>query len=140
VVVAGERGIELGPIQVLDSAHRVVDVNIQKDETRRKKGGKGPWDVSAKWGAKHSRQVTTSEGKAVKQTEYFYGYKGHVSLNSETELITSVRVTEGNRYDGHELPKLVEKDLAQGTAVRIASADRGYDDSDNHYLLTGKGS
>jgi IS5 family transposase len=139
VVVAGERGIEFGQIQVLDSVHTVADVNTQKDETRQKKEGKGPRDASARWGAKHSRQVKTSEGKTVKQAEYFYGYKGHVSLNSETELFTSVRVTEGNRYDGHELPRLLESDLAQGIPVQIVSADRGYDDSDNHYLLTSKG-
>jgi IS5 family transposase len=139
VVVAGERGVEFGQIQVLDSVHTVADVNTQKDERRQKKEGKGPRDPSARWGVKHSRWVKTSGGKAIKQPEYFYGYKAHVSLNSETELITSVGVTEGNRYDGHQLPRLLESDLAQGIPVKIVSADRGYDDSDNHYLLTSKG-
>jgi IS5 family transposase len=118
--------------------HPHAAVNAQKDE-RRQKEGKGPRDASARWAAKHSRRVKTSEGKAIMQMEYLYGYKAHVSLNSETELITCVRVTEGNRYDGHQLPRLVEKDLAQGTAVQIVSADRRYDDSDNHYLLTSTG-
>ena len=139
VVVAGERGIEFGQIQVLDSVHTVADVNTQKDETRQKKEGKGPRDPSARWGVKHSRYVKTSQGKTIKQPEYFHGYKAHVSLNSETELITSVEVTEGNRYDGHVLPRLLESDLAQGIPVQIVSADRGYDDSDNHYLLESKG-
>jgi IS5 family transposase len=61
-----------------------------------------------------------------------------VSLNSKTELITSVQVTAGNRYDGHELPGLLEKDLAQGRPVEIVAAVRGYDDSDNHCLLASR--
>ena len=78
-----------------------------------------------------TRRLKTSKGETIKQTEYFYGYKTHVSLNSETELITSVQVTSGNRYDGHELPGLLEKDLAQGIPVETVTADRGYDDSDS---------
>jgi IS5 family transposase len=139
LVVAMEKGIVFGQIQDLDSVHTVADVNTQKDETRQKKEGKGPRDPGAKWGAKHSRKVKTSKGKTIKQTEDLYGYKAHVSLNSETELITSVEVTQGNKVDGHELPRLLEKDLAQGMPVQIVSADRGYDDSDNHYLLESKG-
>ena len=135
IAVAGELGIEFGRIQVLDSVHTVADVNTQKDESRQDKEGKGPRDPSAQWGAKHTRRVKNSKGQPIKQTEYFYGYKAHVSLNSETELITSVHVTPGNRYDGHEMPGLLEKDLAQGMPVEIVSGDRGYDDSDNHYLL-----
>jgi hypothetical protein len=70
----------------------------------------------------------------VKQPEYFYGYKAHVSLNAATGLITSVSVTPGNGPDGKQLPRLVEKDLHQGMA-----ADRGYDDSANHIWLESVG-
>jgi IS5 family transposase len=139
VVMAGELGIEFGQIQVLDSVHTVADVNTQKDESRRKKEGKGPRDASARWGVKHTRRVKTSQGQVVEQREYFYGYKAHVSLNSESELITSVGVTPGQCYDGHELAGLVEKDLAQGLPVGIVAGDRGYDDSDNHVLLESLG-
>jgi hypothetical protein len=45
--------------------------------------------------------VKNWNGQSIKQTEYFYGYEAHVSLNSETELITSVQVTAGDRCDGH---------------------------------------
>jgi IS5 family transposase len=139
IAVAMARGIRFGPIQVIDSVHTVADVNTQKDEARQKEEGKGPRDPSARWGAKHTRRVKNSKGETIKQTEYFYGYKAHVSLNGETELITSVQVTAGNSYDGHELPGLLDKDLAQGIAVEIVAADRGYDDSDNHYLLASRG-
>jgi len=139
VVIAEEVGVQFGRIQVLDSVHTVADVNPQKDETRQNKEGKGPRDPSARWGVKHTRRVKNSQGESIKQAEYFYGYKAHVSLNSETGLITSVQVTPGHQYDGHELPGLVEKDLAQGIPVEIVAADRGYDDSDNHYLLASRG-
>ena len=48
-------------------------------------------------------------------------------------------VTTGNRHDGHELPGLLEKDVAQGIPVEVVAADRGYDDSDNRSLLTDQG-
>jgi hypothetical protein len=67
--------------------------------------------------------VKTSNGQPIKQTECFCGYEAHVSLNSETELITSVQVTAGNRYDGHELPRLLKKDLAQGTPDVLDPSD-----------------
>lgn len=139
IAVAQELGIAFGPIQVVDSVHTVADVNTRKDESRQKKGGKGPRDPSAQWGVKHTRKVKDDKGETVEQPEYFYGYKAHVSLNSEAELITSVRVTPGNKYDGHELPYLVRKDLSQGIGVEIVTADRGYDDGDNHYLLESLG-
>ena len=138
VGIALEEGIEFGPVQVIDSAHTVADVNVEKDERRRKEG-KEPRDPHARWGVKHSRRVRDEKGRVVKQREYFYGYKMHVSMNSENGMITSVRVTPGNAYDGHLLPELVEEDLGLGLAVGVVSADRGYDDSDNHVFLWEKG-
>ncbi len=138
VEIALEGGVKFGSIQVMDSVHTVADVNTEKDE-RRQRGGKPPRDPSAHWGVKHSRRVKDKGGRSIKQTEYFYGYKMHASLNSESGLITGLVHTPGNAYDGHELPKLLEKDLASGLPVEIVSADRGYDDSANHILLSSKG-
>jgi hypothetical protein len=42
VAVTGERGIQSGRIQVLDSVHTVADANTQKDESRQKKRREGP--------------------------------------------------------------------------------------------------
>jgi hypothetical protein len=47
------------------------------------------------------------EGKSVRQEGYLYGYKTHVSVNEETELITSVEVTSGNGPGGKQMPSLV---------------------------------
>jgi len=139
VTIAREQGIEFGAIQVIDSVHTVANVNVDKDDKRQKKQGKPPRDPNARWGVKHSRRVKDESGKTIEQTEYFYGYKAHVSLNAATGLITSLVATPGNAYDGHLLPKLVENDLAQDLPVDIVTGDRGYDDSDNHVRLWDQG-
>ena len=129
-----EKGIEFGNIQIIDSVHSIADVNTKKDRRREKKG-KGPRDPDAGWGAKHKRKVKTEAGETIEQTEYFYGYKAHVSLNSENHLITSVLSSSGNAWDGHHFKPLVEHDLCQGLPVDTVGADRGYDDHDLHYFL-----
>ena len=60
-------------------------------------------------------------------------------IYAENHLITSLTVTPGNAYDGHFLPELVEKDRAQSLPVGVVSADRGYDDSRNHFHLSHQG-
>jgi len=138
IIIAQEKGVEFGSIQVMDSVHTVADVNTEKDEKRQKKEGKPPRDPHARWGVKHTRRVKTQQGRVIEQKEYFHGYKAHVSLNSDSELITSMTYTPGNAYDGHQLPKLLEKDVAQGVPIDIVTADRAFDDSDNHFLLASK--
>lgn len=138
IQIALKSGIAFGSIQVMDSVHTVAAVNTAKDESRKKKG-KGPRDPDARWGAKHTRKAKTRDGQTVKQVQYFYGYKGHVSLNAENHLITSVQVTSGEAYDGHLLPDLLDQDLALGIPFDTIAADKGYDDGDNHFLLQTKG-
>ena len=136
---ARERGVEFGAIQVIDSTHSVADVNTKRDERRQKREGKPPRDKGARWGVKHKRRFRDEKGEEVEQTEYFYGYKAHMSMNAQAEMITSVIVTAGNAYDGHQFAKLVERDRQQLVPARIYAADRGYDDGENHYLLEKQG-
>tara|TARA_B100000315_G_C14517819_1_gene560021 strand:+ start:154 stop:1278 length:1125 start_codon:yes stop_codon:yes gene_type:complete len=132
---AQENGIKFGGIQVVDSTHTIADVNVAKDEKRQEKEGKEPRDPNASWGVKGSKKVKDEEGKEREQKEYFYGYKTHLSINAETRLITSLEVTTGSAYDGHQLPGLVEQDLAQGVGAKVYAGDRGYDDGENHLYL-----
>lgn len=134
VQMALQNGIQFGSIQVVDSVHSVADVNTDKDQKRQKKG-KGPRDPDARWGVKHTRKVKTEEGKEKEQTEYFFGYKAHVSLNAQNGLITSVEATSGEAYDGHHFCSLVDHDLSQKLAVDTYTGDKGYDDGNNHYYL-----
>jgi len=59
----------------------------------------------------------------------------HNSLNAKAEMITSIVVTGANGPDGKQFPELVRKDRELGLLVEVYSADRGYDDGENHYLL-----
>lgn len=101
VHLALEKGIVLGRVQLVDSVHTLADVNASKDKKRQEKGG-GPRDPDANWGAK---------GKKQGRTQYFYGYKQHVSLDAQTGLITSVHHSDGSAYDGHHLMGLIEQDI-----------------------------
>ena len=60
-------------------------------------------------------------------------------MNAESEMVTSVIPARADEYDGHKFKKLVEKDLEKGMPVGIVTADKGYDDGDNHYYLEWKG-
>jgi IS5 family transposase len=129
-----QSGIQFGSIQLVDSVHSIANVNTNKDRQREKKG-KGPRDPDAQWGVKHKRKVKTESGKEEEQTEYFYGYKAHVSLNAENGLITSLEATSGEVYDGHHFCSLVDHDLEQKLPVETYAGDKGYDDGNNHYYL-----
>jgi IS5 family transposase len=138
VQAAQQSGVRFGAIQIVDSVHSVANVNTAKDK-KRTENGKGPHDPDARWGAKHKRKVKTEDGQEIEQTEYFFGYKAHVSLNAENGLITSLEVTSGEAYDGHHFRSLVDHDLKQQLPVETYAADKGYDDGDNHYHLELRG-
>ena len=53
VVMADEKGVKFGRIQVVDATHSVADVDVRKDDERRGGGGKRR-DEDASWGAKAS--------------------------------------------------------------------------------------
>ena len=139
VGLATGHGIVFGSIQIVDSTHTVADVNVRKDDKRkRERDGEGR-DDDARWGVKHSRRSRDEKGEVVEQREYFHGYKAHVSMNAAAELVTSVVITPGNAPDGKQFTKLVDQDMAQGLPVETYAGDRGYDDSENHHYLETKG-
>lgn len=138
VEMAIAAGVEFGSVQILDSTHSVADVNTSKDESR-KKGGQGPRDPDANWGVKHSRKVKDEQGNTHHQVEYFHGYKAHMSLNAKSGLITALKATSGNEFDGNQLPPLLQQDEETGVEYDIVTADRAYDDGNHHYLLQQKG-
>ena len=138
IIIALEKGIKFGRIQVIDSVHTIANVNLIKDE-KRKHDGKTARDAEAQWGTKGNKIVIGQGGKKHKEQDYYYGYKDQVSLNAETELITSLIPGRACDWDGHGLKKLVEKDLGKGIRPCTIAADKGYDDGENHYYLQEKG-
>jgi IS5 family transposase len=138
VQIALQKDIRFGAIQIVDSVHTIANVNTDKDQHRQGKG-KGPRDPDAHWGVKHTRKVKNEAGKEEKQIEYFYGYKAHVSLNAENGLITSLETTSGEANDDHHFISLVDHDLQLALPVETYTADKAYDDGENHYNLQVRG-
>lgn len=149
--IAMEQGISFGSIQTIDSVHTVANVNLTKDKFRQEKKDKPPRDPDARWGVKKVKKVKREDGTVRDEKISFYGYKTHVSQNAQSGLVTSMTVTGGEVYDGDELPTLVNKDRKLGIAKEgeivtetgkltvsggtAYTADKAYDDGDNHEFL-----
>ena len=138
VRLAKEKGIQFGHIQVVDATHTIADVDVNKDHERRD-GGAAPRDKDAAWGSKGKKKVRTADGKTAMVNNSFYGYKTHLSLNAESEMITAVVATPGNKTDGQQFPKLVRKDEQVGIDAKVYAGDKAYDDGDNHEMLFCRG-
>jgi IS5 family transposase len=135
--IARKRGIRVGGIQAVDSTAVIANVNTAKNKAH-VEAGEPVRDPDAEWAAKRKYYARDETGKRVKLTQYFFGYKMHASLNAASGLITSVICSKAKRHDGHVLEALVNHDLALGLPVRIVTADRAYDDGENHLYLEQK--
>lgn len=63
----------------------------------------------------------------------FVGYKAHVSLDEESNIVTSVRTIGGNRNEGahQEVENLLEDDAAKDITQEAVCADSLYDSYEN---------
>ena len=60
----------------------------------------------------------------------FFGYKTHIAM-SEERIITSATVTTGEKSDGKELQKLIEKSQQAGIIVEEVIGDAAYSEKGN---------
>lgn len=60
----------------------------------------------------------------------FFGYKTHIAMTPE-RIITAATITSGEKHDGKELKKLVEKSQANGIEVEAVIGDGAYSEKDN---------
>ena len=127
-------GIEWGKIQAVDAVHTVANVNNEKDRIRQL-DGQPPADPDASLVHKGVRPVTGPDGKVVRQAIKYHGYKTHVSMDTETRLVTALTTTSGNAPDGQQMPQLIALDKAVGVPAAIYTADRGYDSGENHLAI-----
>lgn len=118
-------GVEFGKLCIIDSTHTEANADPNRKKVR---------DPEAAWGYKHDYQVKDKNGNSKTQTEYFYGYKQHAAMDAQTQLITGLTHSSGERYDGHFLPELVNQHMTN-LPLEIVTADKGYDDGENHYYL-----
>ena len=149
--IAMEQEITFGSIQTIDSVHTIANVNLTKDKFRQEKKNEPPRDPDARWGVKKVKKVKRENGTVRDEKVSFYGYKTHVSANAQSGLVTSMTVTGGEASDGKELPTLVNKDrklrmTKEGMVTKETgklavsggsayTADKAYDDGDNHEFL-----
>jgi IS5 family transposase len=131
-------GIQLGKIQAVDSVHTVADVDNDADRQRQEKG-RPPRDKQAQLVKKGKRRKTGPDGKVSEQTVQYLGYKSHVSVNTQTGLITTIAPTGGGAADNEQFPKLLAHDEQVGVTAQIYAGDKAYDDTDQHYRLWQQG-
>ena len=60
----------------------------------------------------------------------FFGYKTHIAMTEE-RIITAATITSGEKTDGKELPKLVQKSRDAGMQVEAVIGDKAYSDKKN---------
>lgn len=81
--------------------------------------GQSKQDPEAKW---------TKKGN-----KYLFGYKAHVGVDHESELIRKMEMTPGNVHDGKMLGSVLSGD------EEWVFADKAYDSATNHEILREKG-
>jgi IS5 family transposase len=131
---ASHLGIVWGKIQAVDAVHTIANVNNEKDRLRQEKD-LPPVDPDASTVHKGRRKVTEADGKIEYRDIKYNGYKTHVSMDTETRLITSLTTTGGLESDGAQMQQLMALDKAVGVPAEIYTADRAYDSGDNHQAL-----
>ena len=60
----------------------------------------------------------------------FFGYKTHIAMTPE-RIITAATITSGEKHDGKELQKLVEKTQKNGIEVETVIGDGAYSEKEN---------
>ena len=60
----------------------------------------------------------------------FFGYKTHIAMTPE-RIITAAIITTGEKHDGKQLQKLVEKSQANGIEVEAVIGDGAYSEKEN---------
>jgi len=153
--IAMEKGIVFGQIHTVDSVHTIANVNLPKDTFRREKEGRQSRDPDARWGVKKVRKIKQEDGSVKEVKDSFYGYKTHVSQDTDSGLVTALTVTSGEAADGGQFQPVVNKDrklgIAQGGTIEkkpdtgavvegtAYTADKAYDDGENHTFLEARG-
>lgn len=77
----------------------------------------------------YSRDKDAKVGHKTADTSFF-GYKTHIAMTPE-RIITAAVITSGEKHDGKQLQKLVEKSQANGIEVEAVIGDGAYSEKEN---------
>jgi len=83
----------------------------------------------------HMHELELSKDKDAKvghknTDTHFFGYKTHIAMSDE-RIITAATITSGEKHDGKELRKLVNKSRIAGMEVEAVVGDGAYSEKDN---------
>ncbi len=84
--------------------------------------------------------VTDTDARAGKKTgKSWAGYKGHLVVEEESEIITAVETTPANKDDGSQLPGLLkQQEQAHDIKPEEISGDKAYSSGNNLAILENK--
>ncbi|MFC2027118.1 IS1182 family transposase [Chloroflexota bacterium] len=121
--------LKKGTLKVTKDLQTHLDL-LEKAVADREEGSKdrlvSPVDPDARMGRKESRR--------------WAGYKGHVLMEEDSEIITAIETTPGNTNDGSQLkPLLKHQKTAHALIPEELSADKAYDTGENLESLVSNG-
>lgn len=127
---AKDKGLVHERLKIIDSTaiRAKVDLNrITRDHGQDDDGGyidKNSPDPDARFGRK-------SDAKQ------FYGYKQHIIIDGDSEIIEAIKVTAGNVNDDKVVAPLLAKTKLSANSRKQTKilADKGYDTNYNHQLI-----
>lgn len=132
ILLANEKGLfwKKGRAVIIDSTAIRANVDIGRLAQRYKKG---PDDKT--YVTENSPDPEAAFGRKSKDKR-FYGYKGHLNLDAQSELITEVSVTPGNEHDKEKFKDNINNDptitAGGGTAI---IGDKAYSGEDQRKFL-----
>ena len=120
ITQARQAGLVSERLRIIDATHLQAKVDLFRlpsppPDTPAAQAPGSP-DPDARFGRKSAQQS-------------FYGYKEHIAIDADSELITAVEVTPGNVADSEVFEPLVDPQAQEVTA------DKGYDTDANHQWL-----
>ena len=119
-----DAGRALGPVTKAASLGRAAgsDSGLGRPGERRQvdleEGDDGTFRIARRVAPNRVISTVDPDARHGHKTEArgFDGYKGHLALDPDAELITATAVTTGNAGDGSAAPELLEAELSATTA------------------------
>lgn len=123
VEMAREKHFITDRLHIIDSTHTLAKVNLFRLKQDHEK------DNPQNYVDEHSPDPDARFGRKSKQ-KGFYGYKDHIALDRDSQMIADLEVTPGNESDSKHL--LIDETVSPDELT----ADKSYDTEDNHRRLS----
>lgn len=106
-----------------------TDTTALRSWARGRKDPSESADPEADWGRK-TRRWTDKEGKKHEEVTKWFGYKGHLLVDTRHELPLARRVTKASRHDAEKIKEMVKELKKRHPEMKpeTLSGDKAYDD------------